>query len=76
MDQKEDVLTLSYDFLKYLVPILSKFPRDQKFLLADRMQTLMHDILDDFITAYYTKDKAEKIARLKPTNTKLERLRS
>ncbi len=37
MPQTEDVLTLSYDFLKYLVPILSKFPRDQKFLLADRI---------------------------------------
>lgn len=75
MPQNEDILTQSYDFLKYLVPILSKFPRDQKFLLADRMQTLSHDILDDFIVAYYTKDKPEKIARLKPVNMKLERLR-
>jgi hypothetical protein len=75
MPQYEDVLTLSYEFLKYLVPILSKFPREQKFLLADRIQILMHDTLDDFIVAYYTKDKAEKIARLKPANMKLERLR-
>jgi len=45
MPQYEDVLTLSYEFLKYLVPLLSKFPRDQKFLLADRMQNLPHDIL-------------------------------
>ncbi|MEK7728454.1 MAG: hypothetical protein AAB354_08565 [candidate division KSB1 bacterium] len=37
MTSKEDVLVLSYDFLKYLIPILSKFPRDQKFLLADRI---------------------------------------
>ncbi|MCI0691140.1 diversity-generating retroelement protein Avd [candidate division KSB1 bacterium] len=75
MPQYEDVLTLTYDFLKYLVPQLAKYPRDQKFLLADRMQTLTHDILDDFIVAYYTKDKPEKIARLKPVNVKLERLR-
>jgi len=75
MPQYEDVLTLSYDFLKELIPTLAKFPRDQKFLLADRMQSLVHDVLDDFIAAYYTKDKAEKMARLKPVNVKLERLR-
>ncbi|MGH7455937.1 MAG: diversity-generating retroelement protein Avd [bacterium] len=75
MPQYEDVLTLTYEFLKYLVPILSQYPRDQKFLLADRMQNLTHDILDDFIVAYYSKDKNEKIGRLKTVNTKLERLR-
>jgi len=53
MAYAENILTLSYDFLKYLIPELSKFPRDQKFMLADRIQELTHDILDDLITAYY-----------------------
>jgi hypothetical protein len=75
MPEYENVLTLTYDFLKYLVPILSKYPRDQKFLLAERIQSLTHDILDDFIVAYYSKERSEKIARLKPANVKLERLR-
>ncbi len=75
MPQHETVLTLTYDFLKYIVPQLAKYPRDQKFLLADRIQNLTHDILDDFIVAYYTKEKSEKISRLKPANNKLERLR-
>lgn len=39
--EPSSILTLMYDFLLYLVPQLSKFPRDQKFLLADRMQTLV-----------------------------------
>ncbi len=49
MAHAENILTLTYDFLLYLIPQLSKFPRDQKFLLADRMQTLAHEILDDFV---------------------------
>jgi hypothetical protein len=75
MAQKETVLTLTYDFLKYLVPVLSKYPRDQKFVLGDRIQNLAHDILDDFIIAYYSGDKNKKVERLQEANTKLERLR-
>jgi len=75
MAHAENILTLTYDFLLYLIPQLSKFPRDQKFLLADRMQTLAHDILDDFISAYYSSFSREKLERLRLANVKLERLR-
>ena len=40
MASAENILTLTYDFLLYLIPELSKYPRDQKFLLGDRIQTL------------------------------------
>ncbi len=72
MASAENILTLTYDFLLYLIPELSKYPRDQKFLLGDRIQTLALDILDDFIVAYYSKQKLE---RLRQANLKLERLR-
>jgi len=75
MTQPESILTLTYDFLLYLVPQVSKYPRDQKFVLGDRMQNLAHDILDDFISAYYSSVTAEKMDRLKKANIKLERLR-
>jgi hypothetical protein len=75
MAYSDSILTLTYDFLLYLIPELSKFPRDQKFLLADRIQNLTHDILDDFITAYYSKASDDKIERLRKANIKLERLR-
>lgn len=75
MAHAENILTLAYDFLKYLIPELSKYPRDQKFTLADRIQNLTHDILDDFITAYYSRAGSEKLERLEKTNIKLERLR-
>jgi len=75
MANSDSILTLTYDFLLYLIPQLSKFPRDQKFLLGDRIQNLTHDILDDFIVAYYSRAGEEKIDRLKKANVKLERLR-
>ncbi len=75
MAYAENILTLAYDFLKYLILVLSKYPRDQKFMLADRIQNLAHDILDDFITAYYSWAGSEKLERLRKTNIKLERLR-
>jgi hypothetical protein len=71
----DSILMLTYDFLLYLIPQLSKFPRDQKFTLGDRFQNLAHDILDDFVTAYYSRFSNEKIEQLRKANVKLERLR-
>jgi len=75
MADSENILTLTYDFLLYLIPQLAKFPRAQKFLLGDRIQTLTHDILDECITAYYSRDTARKIEHLRKANLKLEHLR-
>jgi len=75
MAQPETILTLTYDFLSYLVPELSKYPRDHKFTTGDRIQNLTHDILDDFIIAYYSKISNDKIDRLRKANVKLELLR-
>jgi hypothetical protein len=75
MAHSDTIVTLMYDFLLYLITQLAKYPRDQKFTLGDRIQNLAHDILEDFITAYYTRAGEEKIDRLKKANVKLERLR-
>jgi len=75
MSQPETILTRTYDFLRYLVPELAKYPRDHKFTTGDRIQNLTHDILDDFITAYYSKISNDKIERLRKANVKLELLR-
>ncbi len=72
MSQKEDIITKTYDLLLYLIPQLAKFPRDQKFLLGDRIETLMLDFLEDMIVAYYSR---EKLLLLDKGNLKLERLR-
>jgi len=72
MAEKETIITKTYDLLKYSIPILAKFPRDQKFLLGDQFQRLLTEILDAFIEAYYSKSK---LPLLVPANMSLEKLR-
>ncbi len=72
MAEKETIVTKTYDLLKYAIPILAKFPRDQKFFLGDQFQKLLTEVLDAFIEAYYSK---KKLPLLLPINLKLEKLR-
>jgi hypothetical protein len=44
------ILNKNYDLLLYLIPILKKFPRDQKFLLSDRIENILNQyIFSSFI---------------------------
>ena len=53
--QEVDAITKLYDYLKWVIPKLEKFPRNQKFLLGDRIESLLLDILDLLIEAAYSK---------------------
>ena len=74
MEQQHTILTQTFEFLKHLIGILKNFPRDQKFLIGDRIQGLISDVLELFIEAYYSsgKDKKPKLLR---ANIQLEKLR-
>jgi len=61
-----------YQLMVWTVPKLGKFPRDQRFLLADKIQTIMTEVLESLIVAAYSK---KKIAILREVNLKLEKLR-
>lgn len=74
MNNKSDVLTLTYDLLQYIVPQLVKFPRHQKFVLADRLQNSLTDVLMLFIEAYYSKGETKRAA-LQKANLELEKIR-
>ncbi len=39
MAESDNILTKVQDLLIYLIPQLNKFPRDQKFVLGDRIET-------------------------------------
>jgi hypothetical protein len=43
-----------YQFILWLVPTLENFPRSQKFLLGDRLQTEAMAVLDCLIDATYS----------------------
>ena len=61
-----------YRFVLWLVPVLERFPRSQKFLLGDRMQGVALDVLDCLIEATYTRRREAHLAR---ANLGLEKLR-
>ncbi len=72
MPNEVDAITRLYDYLLWVIPKIEKFPRGQKFLLGDRIEGLLLDILELLIEAAYSRRKA---ALLKSANIKLEKLR-
>jgi hypothetical protein len=72
MPKEVDAITRLYDFILWMIPKLEKFPRSQKFLLGDRIESLMLDILELLIEASYSKKKQ---TTLQAANLNLEKLR-
>ncbi len=62
----------TYDFILWTLPHLAKFPREQRFLLGDRIQGTLLDVLECLIEAAYSSRKREPLMR---ANLLLERLR-
>jgi hypothetical protein len=44
-------------FLRWLIPTVEKFPRTQKFLLGDRIQSAALDVQERLIEATYDRDR-------------------
>jgi 23S rRNA-intervening sequence protein len=65
-------LEAMYRFMLWLVPTVEKFPRSQKFLLGDRIQSTALDGLERLIEATYTKGRQAALAQ---ANLGLEKLR-
>ena len=61
-----------YDLIAWYIPHINKMPRDQKFILGDRLQNSLYDLLEDLIMARYDKDR---IAILRRANAKLDIVR-
>ncbi len=59
-------------FLLWLIPTLDKFPRAQRFLLGDRIETTALDVLERLIEATFTR---ERRTMLQQANLGLEKLR-
>jgi hypothetical protein len=69
MANEDNILTKLNDLLLYTVPQLSKFPRDQKFVLGDRIQIKLMAVQEECLRAYYGRDKRD---RLLEANLQLE----
>jgi hypothetical protein len=70
--QTGPALEAMYRFLLWLVPTVEKFPRSQKFLLGDRIQTTALDVLERLVEATYTRARGPMLTA---ANLGIEKLR-
>jgi hypothetical protein len=61
-----------YVFMKWLVPTLENFPRSQKFLIADRIQTAGLDVIDLLVEATYSSARGTTLVK---ANLRLDQMR-
>ena len=66
------VIVKMYDLIKWSCETISRFPRNYRFVLGERIETNLLDILELLIAAKFSKDR---IALLTKTNLRLEILR-
>lgn len=66
------VVEKHYKLILWMLAKISKFPKDQRFLLADRIERILLDILEMLIEAVYSKQKREILIKV---NLKLDVLR-
>lgn len=73
-NQTETIVAKAYDLIKFALPVLNKMPKDQRFLLGDRIQNMLSDLLERLLEAYYAPTHQKK-ALLTQVNLLLEKLR-
>ena len=66
------VIPKTYDLILWLIVWLKEFPRDQRFLLGDGIQSVALDILCLPVEANYTRNRK---GLLRQANLELEKLR-
>lgn len=71
---KETIVSKCYHFLKEMIFVIGKFPKHQRFLIGDKIQNLISDILELLIEAFYSDKQRKKILLFK-VNICLEKLR-
>ena len=67
------VIQRAYDLTAWAVPAIAKFPRSYRFVLGERMETALYDVLEALIEARYDRDN--RPALLGRANIILEKLR-
>jgi hypothetical protein len=73
MQERElPIIQRAYDLILWYIPRISNFPRDHKFVLGDRMQSLLYALLEGLVRARYASDKRQTLELL---NADLEVLR-
>jgi len=61
-----------YDFVRWLIPHTIKFPREQRFVVAARLQSTTLDFME---CLYQATDKPNQATALRQADVKLKQLR-
>lgn len=72
MKKLTPVVEKHYQLILWMLPKIANFPKDQRFLLADRIERILLDILEMLIEAVYSKDRRGILIKI---NLKLDVLR-
>lgn len=72
MKKLTPVVEKHYQLILWMLPKIANFPKDQRFLLADRIERILLDILEMLIEAVYSKQKRDILIKV---NLKLDSLR-
>ncbi len=72
MKKLTPVVEKHYKLILWMLPKMAKFPKDQRFLLADRIERILLDILEMLIEAVYSREKRKILITV---NLKLDCLR-
>ncbi len=52
-----------HELLKWLIPLLDKFPRNRRFTLGERLESGLLDVLEECVDAAYSKHKRSQLNR-------------
>ena len=63
----------AYHLMLWYMPLLNRLPRDQKFMLGDRLISNLYELHEGLIRARY--DKEQRVQRLEIFNATLDVLR-
>jgi four helix bundle protein len=69
------IFVKTYDLLQWLIPRTTKFPREQRFVMAQRLQTVALDFQECLIEAASLDSRPAKKATLSQADITLTKLR-
>ncbi|MBI5400083.1 diversity-generating retroelement protein Avd [Candidatus Saganbacteria bacterium] len=72
MAEAGNSISKTYDLLKWLMPTVSRFPKDKRYTLGERIENKLLDILESLLEANYSKIKLDL---LRKANIELEKFR-
>ena len=61
-----------YEFVLFLIQKTARFPKNQRYLLGEKIESLSFSVLENLLEALYSKDK---LSLLLQANIQLEKLR-